>query len=280
MLAGDGSAAQYLESSRNTAREFDFLAAQAQIAAYGGRIREASVLYTRAVDMAMARQLRGTASSFWTHVALMDALYGDPRGSRARVQNTLNRAIASSDADSTAPRLRAVTALGLVGSAAEAGALLARAEERYPSSTLVRSLLIPAGRAAIALGRGRAEDTLAALGTDVTAEFGVVAGLIPTYLRGEAFLARRDAAAARREYQKVIDHRGIDPFSVLLPAVRLGIARAWALEGNREQGRQAYSELLRLWQNADRDLPLLVQARAEQAALKTGTPAPPASAVH
>jgi len=105
------------------------------------------------------------------------------------------------------------------------------------------------------------------------AERGTVAALVPVYLRALAFLARRDGASARREFQSILDSRGADPFAPVVPLAHLGLARAWALDRDRAKSRQAYDEFFRLWARADADLPILLQARAEYGRLST-TPAP------
>jgi tetratricopeptide (TPR) repeat protein len=99
-----------------------------------------------------------------------------------------------------------------------------------------------------------------------------VAGLVPTFLRGEAYLAQRDAAAARGEYEKVLEHRGTDPFAPVIPLAHLGLARAWQLSGEIEKSRREYDELLQIWKNADPELPLLLRAREERARLSGSHP--------
>jgi hypothetical protein len=105
------------------------------------------------------------------------------------------------------------------------------------------------------------------------AERGTVAALVPMYLRGAAFLAKRDAASARREFQSILDARGADPFAPVIPLAQLGLGRAWALAGEAAKSRQAYDEFFRLWARADPDLRVLREARAEYGRLAT-TPAP------
>ena len=134
-------------------REFDLVSAQAQVAAFSGRPQEASHLYNQASDMALARNLSGTAAGYWAHLALTEALLGDSRQAADRVRTLVNRSAAGADSPGTVPRFRAAVALGLAGLAAEARELVERAREHYPDSTSVRTVLIPSSQAAIALGR-------------------------------------------------------------------------------------------------------------------------------
>ena len=88
------------------------------------------------------------------------------------------------------PRFRAAAALGLAGLTADAQAIVSRAEQRYPEATFVRTVLAPTTQAAIALNQGRPDDALAALEAAVPTQLGTVAGLVPEYLRAEAFLRK------------------------------------------------------------------------------------------
>ena len=92
--------------------------------------------------------------------------------------------------------------------------------------------------------------------------------LCPAYLRGEAYLLLHDGKEAAAEFQKFLDHRGLVgnfPWGVL---ARLGLARAYALQGDTPRARSAYQDFLTLWKDADPDIPLLTQAKAEYAKLK------------
>ena len=97
---------------------------------------------------------------------------------------------------------------------------------------------------------------------------GLVIYLCPVYLRGEAYLMLRDGNAAATEFQKFIDHRGLVsnfPWGAL---ARLGLARAYAMQGDTVKARAAYQDFLTLWKDADPDIPILKQAKAEYARLQ------------
>jgi predicted Zn-dependent protease len=92
--------------------------------------------------------------------------------------------------------------------------------------------------------------------------------LCPAYVRGEAYRMQRDGNRAAAEFQKFIDHRGVVmnfPWGAL---ARLGLARAYALQGNTARARAAYQDFLTLWKDADPDVPVLKQAKTEYAKLK------------
>ncbi len=110
LVAGDGSAATHLAWARSKPREFDLVSAEAQAAAFGGRLHEAAALYQRATDIAIARGLRGTASGYAAHLAWTEALYRDPSAPTDHIKRVITRIDAESDAPGTVPRFRAAAA--------------------------------------------------------------------------------------------------------------------------------------------------------------------------
>ena len=272
VLAGDGSEKAQLEWAKGRPREFDLLSAQAQVLAFEGRMRDATDLYTQAADKALARELRGTASGFAAHLAWTEALYGDPRTAGERVRAILSRVTGDTDTPDTIPRVRGAAALALAGVTSEARAIVSRAIGRYPDSTVVRTVLAPSVLGAAALSRRRPDEAIDVLDAARTRERGSVAALVPLYLRAEALLAKRDAAAARREFQALLDARGADPFAPMIPLAHLGLARAFAIEENHTKSRESYETLFRLWSRADDDLWILQQAKAEYDRLTAGQP--------
>jgi tetratricopeptide (TPR) repeat protein len=269
IVTGDGSAAQHLVWAKDRAREFDLVSAQAQVAAYDGRRREAGELYRRAAEMALARRLNGTASGYAAQLAWTEAVYrDDPQAV------TIALALVEADADGpgTVPRFRAAAALALVGSVGEALSIVTRAEQNYPEATFVRTVLGPVARAASALHQRKPDAALGALEAASSTELGTVAGLVPPYLRGEAFLQKGSFAEAIREYTKVLEHRGVDPFAPTVPLAQLGLARAHARAGDLAASRSAYEALFNTWKSADADFAPLLAARAEYARLTSTRP--------
>jgi eukaryotic-like serine/threonine-protein kinase len=90
----------------------------------------------------------------------------------------------------------------------------------------------------------------------------------PLYLRAEAYSNLHDPAKALAEYQKIADHRGMNPTSALYVLARLGAGRAYALQGDNAKARAAYQDFFASWKDADPDVPLLKQAKAEYEKLK------------
>ena len=268
LTLGDGTADAHLIWARGKPREFDLVAAQAQAASFNGRLQEAHDLYQRAIDMAVARGLSGTAAGYAAHLALTDALYRGPRETPAHIRATIGPVEAEVEAPGTVPRFRAGVAYGLVGLTGEAQALIAHVQQRYPESTFIKTLLTPVTRAAIALNRRQPELAITALEAAAPTETGTVAGLLPFYLRGEAYRQKQSYTEAARQFELILKHRGVDPMSPIVALAHLGLARARAGAGDAEGARRGYDDLFKIWQNADADFAPLLAARAEYGTLK------------
>jgi ATP/maltotriose-dependent transcriptional regulator MalT len=92
--------------------------------------------------------------------------------------------------------------------------------------------------------------------------------LYPVYVRGQAYRALHQGKEAAAEFQKFIDHRTIVVNSPLAALARLQLARADAMQGDSAKARRAYQDFLALWKDADLDVPILKEAKAEYAKLK------------
>jgi eukaryotic-like serine/threonine-protein kinase len=270
VLAGDAQADTHLAWARGRSREFDLVSAQAEVAAYEGRMVEATELFRRAAEMAMARRLRGTASGYGARLALTAALYrAGAADAGARVRRAATMVEAANEGPGAVPRFRAAVAYALTGMAGEALGIVTDAERQYPESTQVRVVLAPTTRAAAALRQGRGDAALQALEPAARAETGSMAGLVPIYLRAEALMLTGAFEAAAGEYGRILQHRGVDPFAPMIPLAHLGIARAKARAGDTSGSRASYETLFEIWARADADLPALAAARAEYARLST-----------
>ena len=272
ILAADGSAAVHLAWAKDKPREFDLVSAQAQVAAYEGRLREARELYRRASELALAQRLEGTASGYAAQLAWTEALYDNPADGAGTVRRVL-AAAPQSEGPGTLPRFRAAAALAITGAASDAMPLVTRAEQSYPEATFVRTLLTPVTHAAIALRQQKADAALQALQDTASTELGTAAGLVPLYLRAEAYRVKGSLPEAIREYERVLSHRGVDPFTPMIALSHLGIARTQARAGDVAASRRAYENLFTIWKSADTDFFPLVAARGEYAKLST-TPNP------
>jgi predicted Zn-dependent protease len=170
--------------------------------------------------------------------------------------------------------VRAIAALALARAGDTVGAekLAAELNKTFPLDTLVQRYWLPSIHAAVALQHQDPNRAIELLKVASTIELGLPVNLTvilcPVYLRGEAYLMLRDGSRAAAEFQKFIDHRGLVsnfPWGAL---VRLGLARAYAMQGDTAKARVAYQDFLELWKDADPEIPILKQAKAEYAKLQ------------
>lgn len=261
VLDGDQATAEaQLEWAAGSPRGFDLTGARAQVQAFAGRSAEARQLYRATVAAAGHAGFAEIAAGYAAQAALTDAIYGYEREAAAWARQVPANA-------PNEPRLRAAAALALAGRIEDAEAIVRRLQAVRPEDTLLHGAYMPAARGAVLLARNRPAEAVEALRPAAPYERGLVAALIPVWLRGEA--RRRSGAfdEAAAEFRRVLEHRGADPFSAIVPMAELGLARALAGGGRAEEARAAYDRLLARWAGADADLPPLVAARQEQEAL-------------
>ena len=190
-------------------------------------------------------------------------------GNLAAARREVLEALAISSNSNT--RTIAATVLARTGDAAGSQKFVDQVAKEFPRSTLLNSVFLPAVRAMSALEANRPAEALSILESAKPYELGAGPGgpnYLPMYVRGEAYLRAHDGAKAASEFQKIIDHPGIDPISVQYNLARLGLGRAYTLQGEKEKSRAAYQDFLALWKDADPDVPILKQAQTEYAKLR------------
>jgi eukaryotic-like serine/threonine-protein kinase len=261
-------AAKQLDWAATRTRGFDIVGARAQVLAFGGQLAQARTLYRDTVSTATRSGFAQVASGYAAQAALTESLYGN-HAEAIRQSRTI---VESSTAFE--PRLRAAAALALAGEPADAEAVLRRLRTVRPEDTLLNGAYLPVAEAAVQLARGRPEAALEPLRRAMPYQFGMVAALVPPYLRGEALRRTGAVADALREFEAVLSHRGAEPFSPVVPLAQLGLARALAQSGRIDESRKAYETLLSWWRSADPDLTLLREARADLARLTASSPQP------
>jgi hypothetical protein len=162
-------------------------------------------------------------------------------------------------------------ALALAGDAGRAQSLAGDLEKRFMENTLVQFDYLPCIRAQLALSRKDPASAIQALRAASRYELGDLEHInigYPVYLRGQAFLAAHQGKEAATEFQKLLNNPAVmlrDPVAAL---AHLGLARAYAEQRDVAQAKASYEEFLKIWKDADPDIPLYQQARAEYAALK------------
>jgi hypothetical protein len=167
----------------------------------------------------------------------------------------------------------AAIALGLAGDSAQAARLAEDLNKRFPEDTIVKLEYLPMIHAGVFRSSGSATKAVEALAPAAPYELGTLAqalsfALYPVYLRGEAYLAAHQGSAAAVEFQKILDHPGVVQNEPIGALAHLGLARAYALSGGTPKSKSAYQDFFALWKDADLDIPILKEAKAEYAKLQ------------
>ena len=137
-----------------------------------------------------------------------------------------------------------------------------------PRDTVANKISFPIAQALIQLQRKQYDKAIQMLRPVLQFERAVAAGFNGMFLRGQAYLALGDGKAASAEFQKILDHRGLAPLDIRYPMAYLYLGRSASLEGDLAKSRKAYEDFLALWKDADPDIPILKEAKAEYETLK------------
>src|SRR5271167_119949 len=243
---------------------------QASALAYTGRLQEARRWSQIAISLAQQAGHRERGALFETRAALWEAFFGNASMAKRTAKDAL--ALAKNRED----RYGAALALAMSGDASQAQSLANDLERDFPEDTSIRFNYLPSVYASLALEHGDPAKAIELLQVNVpydlssprSATFAYFGALYPIYLRGQAYLALHRGAEAAREFQKIVDHRGIvigDAFGVL---AHLGMARAYAMQGDKAKARKKYQDFLTLWKDADSEIPILKKAKVECAKLQ------------
>jgi tetratricopeptide (TPR) repeat protein len=222
------------------------------------------------MDSALRNNANETAASYQAVSALREVESGNRQQARDEANADLKLA--------STRDVQAMTGLALAraGDTAAAEKLDSELDAAFPLDTLIQKYWLPVIRASVALDRNRPEAAIEllkpAIPLDLASPINVTVYLCPPYLRGQAYLMLHQGTAARAEFQKFVDHRGLTANFQWGALAQLGLARAYALEAEmdptaREKARAAYQQFLTLWKDADPDIPIYRQAKAEYAQL-------------
>jgi Flp pilus assembly protein TadD len=243
-----------------------FFEAQANTEAFNGRIRKAREYLTRAIDSAVRADSKETAATWEADLALQEAEYGNAK----EAQTKATAAVALSPGKLV--RSLAAMAYARSGDSARAQKLADGLDKEFPRDTLTQAYWLPTIRAAVEYNGKNATKAIQILERTSTYEFGQIqpqniAMLYPAFVRGQAFLLNHQPNEAVKEFQKIISRPGMVLNSHTYPMAKLGLARAYAQQGDAVKARAAYMEFIDLWKDADLDLPILREAKAEWAKL-------------
>jgi DNA-binding winged helix-turn-helix (wHTH) protein/Tfp pilus assembly protein PilF len=278
-ITSDSAAMAEQEKSFAAIPEYEAygLAMASDTQAYSGHLAQASELARRAVESAVHADNKENGGVFLTNAALRQAAYGNSAEARQSAEAALRLAPASQGTE-----VEAALALAMAGNTARAESVAQDLGKLFPLDTQMQLLWLPAIRAQLALNKKNPTYALNILQAASPIElgnvpFGTTTGLYHLYVRGQAYLAAGQGAAAAAEFQKLIDHSGILLNCWTGALAHLGVARANALQARTSEGPDAdaarlralaaYKDFLTLWKDADPDIPILKQAKSEYAKL-------------
>ena len=246
--------------AKGNPEEFEILQTLARISADHGNLQVARKLFAEATDQTQRAKLSGEAAYLTASRARVEALTGNWPAARL--------AAASAIAGSTSSIILAIAggSAALAGDKRTAESAMVSLKQRYPSNTLVREILEPEVRASLALSQHTPAIAVDALQSAARYEGGVYT--LSIYLRGLAYLQMHKGSEASTEFQKLLSRRWTCYNTSACPLARLQLGRAKAMAGDTVGARTAYQDFFALWKNADPEVPILKEARAEYAKLQ------------
>jgi serine/threonine protein kinase/tetratricopeptide (TPR) repeat protein len=247
--------------------EDGFLSTESDTEAFSGRLAKARELSRRAVELARQNQQNGTAADWQVNAALREAEVGHLDQSRK------DAAAALALASDRYTRVLGALALARAGDSAQAQKIADSVAKEFPVDTGVNSYWLPVIRASLAINQHEPAKAIELLQPAATYELGFISpsymgALYPVYVRGQAYLLLHQGNEAATEFKKFLDHRGIVFNFPLGGLAHLGLARAYTLSGDTAKAKTAYQDFFALWKDADPDVPILKEAKAEYAKLQ------------
>lgn len=240
----------------------DYFDIQAGVAAFFGQASKSSEFSRRVNELFVSQDRKENASQSEANVASREAVFGRCRQAKEEAASSLalSRGIIGLQI--------AAVALALCNEQGQVQSLIDESVKRFPKDTLSNNVMLPMIRGVLENSRGNSAQALQLLQPVAPVELGAVTGFWFNYIRGQIYLRQGSGKEAAADFQKILDHRGVEPLSPLYPLAHLGLARAAALNGDTARSRQEYQDFFALWKDADADLPILVQAKKEYEQLK------------
>ncbi|MGI8916969.1 MAG: protein kinase domain-containing protein [Pyrinomonadaceae bacterium] len=242
--------------------EADFIAMEGSAAAALGQLKKAEELRKRSFDYFKSQNRNDNAAQILLGLGFRQAAFGKCTEAKSNAATALDLHRGKITISSAA------TIYADCGDTTRALALLADSLKLYPNDTVAAAMFAPVIRAQVERSRGNSAQALELLETVRRYDLGLIMGTYALYIRGLTYLELKQGQEAAAEFQKIIDHRGVDPMSELRPLAHVGLARAAAISGDVAKSRTAYQNFFALWKDADADLPVLIQARKEYEQLK------------
>jgi eukaryotic-like serine/threonine-protein kinase len=261
LVQGDEAAWKHeneLESASTQGQE-DVAFREGRLATSRGQLRKAREFFKRAGDLAVQINLKEWVPDNAAWLGTIEALYGEKQAALEDVT------VAMKGAPPFNVKLSIAIALALEGDDARAAALASEVAKARPLDTIVQSVIVPAIHAIIEMNHGSAAKAIDALEAAHPYDYAFPQAI---FIRAEAYLKANRPGDAAQEFQKVIALKNVSPSDPLISLAHLGLARAYALQDDKVKARETYQDFLALWKDADPDIPILKDAKAEYAKLQ------------
>ena len=245
--------------------EDQMLNTHADTQGYYGRLQKARDLARRATDSAVRADAKETGAQWLALQAAREAELGNVSAAREAVARALTLA------PGRYVKVLAALVLARTGETAQSKSLLEAMQKSDPTNTFLKVYWFPVIEASIAMAQQAPDRAIVALEPSLPYELGGPppgTTMYPAYIRGLAYLGQKNGPAATAEFQKFLDHPGIVGNFLLGSLARLQLARAYAISGDSTKAKAAYQDLFNIWKDADPDIPILKQAKAEYAKLQ------------
>jgi len=247
--------------SRGKPGEYRFVSTEGQMAAQAGKLHQARELSQKAFEMQKNLGEEEAAQTELGGRAVIEADFGDCGDARQ------DAALLAAKPGRLAAEL-AGDAYATCGDAAKTEAMASYLSKNYPTQTYAQKIGLPQIRARLDLQRGDGAKAIEELHATEPYDFGWIGSGLPAYLRGLAYLKAKQGAQAAAEFQKLVEHKGTMALSPYLALAKLGLGRAAALQGDAAKARLAYQDFFAMWKDADADVPVLEEAKAEYEKVK------------
>ncbi|HYW71974.1 MAG TPA: protein kinase [Pyrinomonadaceae bacterium] len=262
MLRGDQTAVQTnADWLGKLANDPDASSALAAMAAFYGQWRKSLDLYRRTSELLISQDRKETAAQSDAANAFVASQLGLCDQAKQEAARGLSRS-----------RGRMGLGMAAVALAAcndhQGPALIEEMQKRFPKDTGILGLALPLSRAFMELNRGNTAPAIDATQPAMRFELGIIPGVWLNHIRGQIYLKQKSGKEAAAEFQKIIDHPGVEPMSPFNALAHLGLARASVLTGDTVKARKEFQDFLAIWKDADSDLPVIVEARKEYEQVK------------
>jgi eukaryotic-like serine/threonine-protein kinase len=239
-----------------------FFSIEANTVAYYGKLSKCREFFQRSLAADQRDHLKAAAAAAQAAEALWETEYGNLDAGRKGATAALTMT------PGEPAKILAALTLAELKDGPHTEALTSELSQRFPHGTLLNNVWLPAIRAQIAIRRDNPAEAVKLLQAALPYDLGQappLPSLYPIYVRGQAYLRAQQAGEAAPEFQKILDYEGLAGNSPVGALAHLGLGRAYALSGDAAKSRTAYQDFFALWKDADPNIPVLKEAKAEYA---------------